>query len=335
VSETASSPTLTASDYLAEPLTVGSPDVFGGLAVYPVRGPAPDQPYISFAQGREAGVALKELEGGASVNDLLIRNPTDYPVLLFEGEEVLGAQQNRTFDVTALIGTHSQHQIPVSCVEAGRWDSSRRSEDFAPAPQTAHTNLRRRKAVMVQASLEAGGPARANQTQVWSEVDTTLDQAAANSPTRALDDAFEQHRNRLDRFNDAIRLQDGQSGALVALAGRLVVLDWVSRPEVFASLHSALIHGYALDAIEAEAAEPPSLEEANGFVSLALGARTGERDGIGLGREIRFAESSLIGSGLAAGAELVQLTVHKDEPSEAQSGTIDSGRIRRPSRRRR
>ena len=48
-----SAPTLTTSDYLSEPLRVGEPDVFGALAVYPVWGPAPRQPYVSFAQGRE------------------------------------------------------------------------------------------------------------------------------------------------------------------------------------------------------------------------------------------------------------------------------------------
>ena len=32
----ASNQTATASDYLAEPLKVGEPDVFGALAVYPV-----------------------------------------------------------------------------------------------------------------------------------------------------------------------------------------------------------------------------------------------------------------------------------------------------------
>ena len=151
----------TPTDYLAEPLKVGEPDVFGALAVYPVWGPAPQQSYVSFAQGRDAGVQIKELEAGASVNDLVVINPTETPVLLLGGEEVLGAQQNRTFDVTALIGANTNERIPVSCMEAGRWDSTRHSEAFAPAPQTAPAKLRRSKALMISASLEAGGEARA------------------------------------------------------------------------------------------------------------------------------------------------------------------------------
>jgi hypothetical protein len=127
-------------------------------------------------------------------------------------------------------------------------------------------------------------------------------------------------------------LCDGQSGALVALAGNFAILDWVSRPEVFGSLHPALLQGYALDALEADEAPAPPISEAKGFVSLALGAGVTERDGTGLGREVRFSGRDGLGSGLVVGQELVQLTVHAQEsPDQVRSTT---SRIRRPSRRR-
>ena len=87
-------------DHLTEPLRLGHPDVHGPLAVFPLFGPAPQLGYVSFAQACAAGASVKELEGGASVNDLIVINPTDQPILLYEGEEVLGAQQNRTFDAS-------------------------------------------------------------------------------------------------------------------------------------------------------------------------------------------------------------------------------------------
>jgi hypothetical protein len=79
-------------DFLREPLRVGEPDVAGALAVFPVFGPEPRQTYIAFSAGRERGVRIVEREGGASVNALAIENPTDVPVLLYEGEEVVGAR---------------------------------------------------------------------------------------------------------------------------------------------------------------------------------------------------------------------------------------------------
>ena len=58
---------------------------------------------------------------GASVNDLVVANPTPLPILVYEGEEVLGAQQNRTFDESVLIAAGATVKARVSCVEAGRW----------------------------------------------------------------------------------------------------------------------------------------------------------------------------------------------------------------------
>jgi hypothetical protein len=98
-------PNLTA--YLDEPLQVGDPDVSGPLAVFPLFGLEARLDYQSFAEGCAHGVTIKEVGDGASVRDLVVTNPTSLPVLLFEGEEVLGAQQNRTFDVSVLVGAQS------------------------------------------------------------------------------------------------------------------------------------------------------------------------------------------------------------------------------------
>src|SRR3954451_14879359 len=108
----------TLNDVLPAPLRVGAPDVHGPLAVFPLFGPPPVLEYVAFADGCARGVVVKELAGGGavkwllvvkpsggagSINDLVVVNPTDVAVLLYEGEEVLGAEQNRTFDVPVLV----------------------------------------------------------------------------------------------------------------------------------------------------------------------------------------------------------------------------------------
>ena len=123
----------TLAPHLAVQITVAEPSVVGSLAVFPlIADREPSVRYVSFAEAVQSGATVKELPGGASVNDLVVRNPLDVPVLLYEGEEVLGAQQNRTFDVSALVAANSVLQVPVSCVEAGRWDGGRHEEVFAP-----------------------------------------------------------------------------------------------------------------------------------------------------------------------------------------------------------
>src|SRR3954451_7684074 len=125
---------------------VDDADVVGSLAVFPLIAETPPSlRYSSFAAAVSRGATVKELADGASVNDLLVANPLDVPVLLYEGEEVLGAQQNRTFDVSVLVGARSELRVPVSCVEHGRWDGRRHAEPFTPAPQAAYPALRRMK----------------------------------------------------------------------------------------------------------------------------------------------------------------------------------------------
>ena len=326
------SPTPTISQYLGEPLRVGKPDLAGPLTVFPIFGPAPQLEYVAFAQGRTAGVIIKELESGPSVRDLVVENPTRTAVLLYEGEEVLGAQQNRNFDTSVLIRAGERLQVPVSCMEAGRWDASRHAEEFRPAPQTADPTLRRHKARQAQENIAAGAESRADQDAVWSEIDELHEREGSISESRAMHDVYELRRDDLDELTRSIQLRDGQCGAMVLIAGRFAVLDLVSRPEAFAVLHGPLLQGYGLDALAAESAELPPSDEIERLLESIMNARASERDGIGLGRDLRFEAGEIVGSGLVAGEELIQLTAFGAD-SDASEQSLPT-RIRRPSRRR-
>ena len=325
-------PTLTA--YLAQPIEVGEPDVAGPLAVFPLFGPEARFEYQSFAQGRAHGVTIKELGDGASVRDLVVTNPTSLPVLLFEGEEVLGAQQNRTFDVSVLVGANATLTVPVSCVEAHRWDGSRHDEAFAPAPQAAYPTLRRLKNEAAMRQVVRGAEARADQGAVWQEVDQKLDDVAASAPTRAMHDGYEQRRSELLDLAGACSVKPGQTGMLVAIAGHFSVLDRVSQPHVLTSLFEPLVQGYALDALGAPPADSPTADAARDFLARVAEQPILEHDGVGLGRDVRLSGQELAGAGLVCAEELVQLSVFaRDEQRDA--GMYRGGRIRRPSRRRR
>jgi hypothetical protein len=319
----------TLQDHLGEPLRVGEPDVHGPLAVFPVFGPPATVEYVAFAQAAGHGVAIKELEDGASVNDLVVVNASARAVLLFEGEEVLGAQQNRTFDVSVLVPAGAALRVPVSCVEAGRWDGARHGEAFSPAPQAAYPALRKLKNRAASDALAAGHAPRAAQGAVWNEVAAKAARMRTHSRTGAMHDIYEGRRDRLASYEAAIPLHEGQTGALVAIGGTLEVLDHVSRPEVFAALHGPLVHGYALDALEARGTAAPATEDAEAFVGRLMTARLTHHDGLGLGHDVRVAERGLAGAGLVASEELVQLSAFGDADGEPRPP-----RIRRPSRRR-
>jgi hypothetical protein len=309
------------------------PTVVGALAVFPlISDVTPAVRYLSFAAAVQAGLTITELPGGASVNDLVVRNPLGTAALLYEGEEVLGAQQNRTFDVSVLVAAGSVLKVPVSCVEAGRWDGSRAAEAFTPAPQTANPQLRRMKSTQARGRIDAGLEGRADQSEVWREVAASAGRHGVQSDTGAMHDVFETRRDQLNAITGAVQVTPGQVGMLAAIGGRFVVLDQVSEPDAFAALHGPLLQGYALDALDVATAEPPSVEDAQDFIDLLLGSHTQQGPAVGLGEGLRFAFGGLAGTALTHDGELVTMTAFADEPRPENPAA--TGRITRPSRRR-
>lgn len=316
---------------LTPDLMLDAPQIAGSLAVFPVLGLPGDLAYRSFAQALELGAFVKELDGGASVGDLLVGNPTDQPVLVFEGEEVLGAQQNRSFDVSVLVPAGEHLQVPVSCVERGRWDGGRLHEHFAPSPQAADPALRRAKRGQVNAHAATGAPARADQAAVWHTVDSRLQAHGTVSDSSALHDGFEARRGALMTVAGAFRPVSDQLGALALVSGRPVALDVLSRPEVFADLLPRLVQGYALEALDQPLeGSPVALSDrapAERFLAAALHAPRRAVPAPGLGEGFAVTTAAVVGGGVTCDRELVHLSAFRGE-------RVSGGRIARPRLRR-
>ena len=110
---------------LETPVDVGTPDVVGALAVFPLLSRTTGPPaYRSLAAALEHGARIEEAPA-ASVGALIVHNPLHLPVLLYEGQEVLGARQNRVFASSALVPAGASLRVPVTCVERHRWDDRR------------------------------------------------------------------------------------------------------------------------------------------------------------------------------------------------------------------
>ena len=227
----------------------------GALAVFALIADTPPVvEYLSFADAITRGATVTELED-ASVNALLVTNPLDVPVLLYAGQEVLGAQQNRIFADSVLVHARAEQRVSVNCVEHGRWDDVRHAEPFAPAPQAAYPALRK----------------QVGQRAVWSEVRARAERAGVDTDTEAVHDLYEHHRADLEGIGGRITRREGQVGTIAAVAGAFVVLDRVSRPDVWAALHGPIVQGYALDALDAgerlAPQEPPAPADALAFAA--------------------------------------------------------------------
>jgi hypothetical protein len=296
---------------LTDSYTLGRPQVAGPLAVFPVFGPPPALNYLSLAAAIELGAFVKELDQGASVRQVIVENPTDLAILIYEGEQITGAQQNRSIDTSILVPAKSGIPVPVSCIEQQRWDGARHAEPFAVSDHTADPALR---SVKREHSNQLGAGGRPDQSRVWSEVETRLQAFGVASSTDSLEDLFAMRSHRLEELKRPLVPEPGQIGAVVEISGRPAALDLVSRSEVYAGLAPALNSGYALQAAEAEPAKPDA-ERAERFLAKAVQSRRQLAVNYGLGHAFTFSRKRTVGSGIEHDAELIAVSAFPRGPS--------------------
>ena len=305
---------------LTPDLILDEPQVAGPLAVFPVLGVPSTLAFRSFAQAVGLGAFVKEHDEGAQVRELVFGNPTDQPVLLLEGEEVLGAQQNRTFDVSILAPAGGHLRVPVSCMEQGRWDGARAAEHFAPAPQTADPAMRRAK------RLRTNAVGRADQGEVWDGVVARMAAHSVDSESAAMHDVYEGRRQDLAVLAGAVFPVPDQIGAVATVAGRPVALDVVTCAGVFADLFPRLAQGYALEAIDKHSVAVDR-DRVERFVRAATAAPRARAQAPGIGEAFAISTATVSGGGVVHDGELIQLSAF---PGEAPP----RGRIAKPGRRR-
>jgi hypothetical protein len=310
---------------MQETLQLGEPVVHRGITIAPLFPRLqPRAEYLTLEDAIPLGFSITEIDASGSVPELLAHNPLEANVLLYDGEELLGAKQNRILNVTVLVPAQSDTRIPVSCVEEGRW--SARSVSFNAAPHASYPELRRRKAEALSAAPLDLGIAQAD---VWHAVDVKSARHRVASSTRAQADIFRGKESDLATLRNRFRVLPGQSGAVVALGQRQLCLDYVSRPNAFARLYPKLLDGYLLDAIEVPDGEPAGDGSVESFVAATLRSTRSRRASAGAGIDLRLRAKRIVGSGLELDGELLQLSAFStDRP--ARERTV----IARPSRRR-
>jgi hypothetical protein len=309
---------------LQDLIQLGDPIEHRGIVVtplFPRRDPV--AAYITLDEALPRGLRIAEIDASGSVPELAVENPLDARVLLYDGEELVGAKQNRILNVSVLVEARSKLPVPVSCVEQGRWSSV--SPSFGAGRNISHGHLRRRKAQAQEAQPLAHGIA---QQTVWGEVHARLRSMDVASETGASADLYRARTRDLEGLERAFPAEAGQCGAVLGL-GPDLCLDLVSRPDAFARLWPKLRAGYLLDALGRLDSKPTSQDVVRSFVDAVGRAERTESPSAGLGQDVRLRGDGVIGSGLELDGEVLQLsgyTTPGDEPS--------LGRIVRPSQRR-
>ncbi|MCC6630143.1 MAG: hypothetical protein IT340_22410 [Chloroflexi bacterium] len=308
-------------------LRLGDPISDRALALVPLYadGRSRTVPYRTLAAAIALGEVIVTESAQATVSTLQLINKGELPVLILDGEEVVGGRQNRVVNTTLLVPACSSFDLPMSCVEHGRWHELQPVFD---AGETAYPRLRSQKHEQVAASYAARGAPVADQAAVWDEVADRHRRIGSRSDTGAMRDAYAERQEDLTRAQQQLRSpDDGPVGVLALVSGRAACADIFDQTDTLAVYWTRLVRSYALEALGAEPATP-SLDSALRLLQRPFMAQRTAFPSPGLGQDVRISGNGVVGAALVCEGVAIHTALFRHRRSDTNDPST-----RRPSQR--
>ena len=230
-------------------IAIGQPITKRGVAIFPVFRPGTTNPPLGLIRPGD-GFFVRE-KATPTVPILEVENTNVEPVVLFAGETLEGGRQQRVLNQSVIIGGRSVSDIPVSCVEQGRWHGD---HSFRGVGEIAPPSIRR-------------SANRRDQGDVWNEVENLLSSHRLSSDTSALDEYFRCRPSS----HDAAMVDEvaswgplaEQTGIVVMNRGRVVSVDLFGEANLLASMWETLVRSAFVNGPEMSSSAGTSAGSAN------------------------------------------------------------------------
>ena len=144
-----------------EQTKIGRKQIYKNMAVFPLLSTYSYLDYLLLDEALAGGlIEVVEVDKEGSVPELKVINKSPRMVLILDGEELVGAKQNRIVNTSILIQGNYTIVIPVSCVEQGRWSYD--SPRFFSQERMMSSGLRAMKSEQVNYSVRVSGEYRSD-----------------------------------------------------------------------------------------------------------------------------------------------------------------------------
>ena len=269
-----------------EGLRLGSPRTSGNLTVVPTFHDGSAVEYQIFADAQLGkAVEITEVDQQGSVPDLAVKNSGEIPVLLVDGEILIGLKQNRVLNTTILIPPRTTLKVPVTCVEAGRWQ--RATATAGRARYSLSAKIRAVKAASVARAARGRGAFAADQVAVWERIGARLKAHRVKSPTSAYSDIDAARGRAIELLLHRLAPVPDQSGVLACVAGEPLSLDVFDRAPTLTRLWEELVGSYASEALITEKRNGSfDLERVTGWIRTLPDGEVTSHPGVGLGETV-------------------------------------------------
>lgn len=275
------------------------PEIYDNMTVVGFK--IPEKTHIdlmSLETGLDLGlVEITEINEGGNVGEVKVINKAVTPLLLLDGEEIIGSKQNRILNSTIIVPAKSEKIIPVSCTESGRWHY--KSSKFKYSNHMATSNVRRDKLNSVSDSLRSSNSFRSNQTQVWKNIEKTEKDLKLHNKTCALHDSYTKKSLDIEDYKKSFMLHENQNGIIVYINGKLVGFEIIYNSARYKEYHNKLIESYILDAItkQKEDYEKEDFNETD-FIKKFQDLECEIFESVGLGTDCRMENDDITGSAM-------------------------------------
>jgi hypothetical protein len=256
-----------------------------------------DTRYLTLDEALAQGsVQVVEVSEGGHIPELRIVNDGGLPVLLLDGEELVGAKQNRVINLTLLAPARQTRVIPVSCFESGRWHHV--SPSFAASPRAQFAEGR------------AGGRRTSDQQDVWSLIADKSARLGTLSDTAAMSAMFESCHTTVEAFVAAFTPVEGQVGGVFFVNGRAAGVELFDVPGTWRTLAPKLLRSYALDALD-RTDSPVAFDAAADAAALIRALTTSQASifpAVGFGEDVRFDGAGVLGAALVGVGKAIHVS---------------------------
>lgn len=197
------------------------------------------------------------MEDSDAVNSLTVQNKSNETVYLMQGDVIQGGNQDRILAEDRVIAARTIMDIPVYCVEHGRWQYREDEVDQDDAESKHKRKIFAFSGYYNVASSDLRKTVRETQNQesVWKKVGELTAKNNAESSTKtytALEgsDEFTKKRDAyLTSLTDKLSSIENCVGFVAVSGNKVIGTDVFGHPNLFQKQSKALLHGYVTDAI--------------------------------------------------------------------------------------
>jgi hypothetical protein len=283
---------------LVERVVLAAPIVVGDAVAYPLCTDVFGVDAMLLEEAVQQGKAkVTEVGEGGLVNEVQVAFAGPGCLLLIDGEEIVGAKQNRILNASFLVPPGKQVVIPVSCVEQGRWRPV--SASFDAACRVLTSSARRSKLTRLTDSLTTGRGYDAGQHEVWHDVSAFLQRSSTVSSTGAYADGVAKRSSRIERDLERLAPRAGQLGLAVVRGNTLVTLDLFGSARLYSRAWRKVARGILADADDGPRDPSCAADIVQNALAAARRLQLAGNNAPGCGRTLYGTDDGFIWSALA------------------------------------